>query len=277
VPKLFRRRHVWLPTVWGAIVLLAIGAALGVAALSQLGGYLAPTRFAVGSDGRGARTLVVEGWLDDDALEDAAALARSGRYDRVVTSGGPIETWREIQPWPTYADRAADYLLRHGVRETPVIAVPAPGLEQDRSYLSAAVVRDWARTQGPSLATIDVFSASVHARRSRLVYRMAFGPGVDIGIVAAPPRRYRLDRWWVTSEGTKAVMSEALSLAWTKCCFWPGEEPAAGSKPPPARSISVSAPTGGAAPARPSPASAASAAARRRGRGRRGRARRRRR
>ena len=233
MPKLFRRRHVWLPTVWGTVVLLAIVAALGVAALSQLGGYLAPTRFAVGSDGRGARTLVVEGWLDDDALGDAVALARSGRYDRVVTSGGPIETWREIQPWPTYADRAAAYLLRHGVRETPVIAVAAPALEQDRSYLSAVVVRDWARTQRLSLATIDVFSAGVHARRSRLVYAMAFGPGVDVGIVAAPPRRYRLDRWWATSEGTKAVLSEALSLAWTRCCFWPGDETAPTTTTPP--------------------------------------------
>jgi len=230
VPKLFRRRQIWLPTLFGTAALLAIAAALGIAVLSQLGGFLAPTRFAVGSDGRGARTLVVEGWLDDDALADAVPLARSGRYDRVVTSGGPIETWRDIQPWPTYADRARDYLLRHGVRETTVVAVPAPEVEQDRSYSSAVTVRDWLRAQGPALATIDVFSASVHARRSRLVYAMAFGPGVDVGIVAAPPRRYRLDRWWATSEGTKAVMSELLSLAWTECCFWPSET--AARKPP---------------------------------------------
>ena len=231
MPKLFRRRQIWLPTLFGTVVVLAIVAALGLAALSQVGGFLAPTRFAVGSDGRGARTLVVEGWLDDDALADAVALTRSGRYDRVVTSGGPIQTWRELQPWPTYAERARDYLLRHGVRETLVVAVPAPELEQDRSYLSAVMVRDWVRAQGVALAPIDVFSADVHARRSRLVYAMAFGTGVDVGIVAAPPHRWRLDRWWATSEGTKAVMSELLSLAWTKCCFWPSEKPA---QPPPA-------------------------------------------
>jgi hypothetical protein len=241
VPKLFRRRQVWLPTLGGAIVVLAIAAALGVVVLPELGSYLAPTEPAVGSDGRGARTLIVEGWLDDDALDDAIALARSGRYERVVTSGGPIETWREIQPWPTYADRAADYLRRHGVRETAVVAIPAPELAQDRSYLSAVVVRDWARAQGLPPAAIDLFSAGVHARRSRLVYRMAFGPGVDVGILAAPPHRYRLDRWWATSEGTKAVLGEVLSLAWTKCCFWPAasgaasgtvEERAAGRKSP---------------------------------------------
>jgi DUF218 domain. len=164
---------------------------------------------------------VVEGWLDDDALGAAIELAQGGRYERIVTSGGPIETWREIQRWPTYAERAADYLRHHGVGDTPVCAAPAPELLQDRSFLSAVFVREWLRAREPSLAALDVFSAGVHARRSRLVYRMAFGPGVDVGIVAAPPHRYRLDRWWSTSEGAKAVLGELLSLAWTKCCFWP--------------------------------------------------------
>jgi len=221
LPKLFRRRQVWLPTFWGTAVVLAVVLALGALLLPHLGRYLAPSELAAGSDGRGARTLVVEGWLDDDALGDAIELVRSGRYERIVTSGGPIETWREIQRWPTYAERAADYLRRHDVRDTPVFAAPAPELVQERSFLSAVFVREWLRAREPSLAALDVFSADVHARRSRLVYRMAFGPGVDIGIVAAPPHRWRLDRWWSTSEGAKAVLGELLSLAWTKCCFWP--------------------------------------------------------
>jgi hypothetical protein len=234
---MFRRRAVWLPTVWGLIVLVAIAAMFAIALLPRLGDYLAPTDRAVGSDGRGARLLVVEGWLDDDALDDAIVFARSGGYERVVTSGGPIEAWRELQPWPTFAERAADYLRRHGAGTPPVVAAPAPETTQDRSYLSALVVRDWARREGLSLAAIDVFSAGVHARRSRLVYRMAFGSGVAVGIVAAPPRGYALERWWSTSDGAKTVVGELLALAWTKCCFWPvdpgtPEESGGGRKPP---------------------------------------------
>ena len=41
---------------------------------------------------------------------------------------------------------------------------------------------------------------------------MAFGPGVEIGIFAARPRRYDLERWWATSEGAKAVLGELLGL-----------------------------------------------------------------
>ena len=219
MPRLFRRRHVWLPTAWGALVLLAVAVALVGVLVRGVAFWLAPTEPAV-HDG-GARTLVIEGWLDDTALDDAVPLIRSGRYQRVVTSGGPIETWREIQPWPSYAERAADHLRRRGVPATAVTAVPAPDLAQDRSYGSAVVVRRWARDQGIALPAVDVFSADVHARRSRLVYRMVFGPGVDVGIVAAQPHRYSLAHWWATSEGAKAVVGELLSVAWTKCCFWP--------------------------------------------------------
>jgi len=61
----------------------------------------------------------------------------------------------------------------------------------------------------------------VHARRSWLVYRMAFGDGVEVGVLSARPTGYDLQRWWTTSTGVKTVIGEALSLAWTKCCFWP--------------------------------------------------------
>ena len=222
MPRLFRRRHVWLPTAWGALVLLAVAVAVVGGLVRGVAFWLAPTEPAV-HDG-GARTLVVEGWLDDTALDDAVPLIRSGRYQRVVTSGGPIETWREIQPWRSTAERAVDYLHRHGSGDTPLIAVPLPAFAQNHTYHIAVGARDWMRANDGSFDAVDVFSASVHARRSRLVYRIAFGAQVEVGVLAAAPRGYTLDRWWATSEGAKAVVGEVLSLGWTSCCFWPAND-----------------------------------------------------
>jgi hypothetical protein len=210
-----------MPTWWGALVVLVLVGALGAATVPQLGTWLAPNAPAPGREGRGARILIVEGWLDDDVLDDALAAVRHGSYARVVTSGGPIETWREIQPWSSYAERAADHLRRHGLGAIPVVALPAPETAKNRTYLSALVVRDWMRSHDLAGEDVDLFSAGVHARRSRLVYRMAFGPDVEIGVLAARPRRYDLERWWETSEGAKSVIGELLNLAWTECCFWP--------------------------------------------------------
>jgi hypothetical protein len=229
LPTLFRRREMWLPTWQGSLLLGAVAVAGVVLALRHVGPYLAVDAPAVGRDGHGAPTLVVEGWLEEDGLDQALAALAQGRDQRVVTSGGPIEGWREGQRFGSYAERAADYLRRHGAGAMPVVAAPAPASLQDRTFLSAVVVRDRLRQEGVAATSIDLFSASVHARRSRLTYRLAFGPDVEVGVRAAVPKRYALDRWWATSDGAKATFGELVSLAWTACCFWPppAETPAA--------------------------------------------------
>ena len=221
MPAWFRRRQIWLPTWQGALLLVVVVAAASLIAFRHLASYLATNDPVAAHDGRGAKTLIVEGWLEEDGLDAAIAVIATGRYQRVIASGGPIDGWREGRSWPTYAERAADYLRRHGVTSIPVVAVAAPEALQDRTFRSAVVVRDWLRRQDDKLDAVDLFSGSVHARRSRLVFRMAFGPEVEVGIFAAAPRRYALERWWTTSEGVKAVLDEAISLAWTACCFAP--------------------------------------------------------
>jgi hypothetical protein len=222
MPSLFRRREVVLPTVWGTLLLGAVFIALATLALRHLGAYLAPNEPASARDGGSARTLVVEGWLEEDALDDAIAVISRGRYERILVSGGPIEGWRDERRFATFAERGTDYLRRHGVAAIPVVAVPAPASARDRSFLSALLVRDWLRRNAAGTDALDLFSAGVHARRSRLVYRLAFGPEVEIGIFASAPRTYPLERWWSTSDGAKSAIGELLALAWTKCCFWPG-------------------------------------------------------
>ncbi len=220
----------------GALVFLVVATATLLLCARAAGFFLFVDEPARGSDGHGARLLVVEGWLDEDALDAAAAAFRAGRYERVVTSGGPIDSWHEGQTATNFADRAAGYLKLHALADVAVAAAPAPASAQDRSFLSAVVVRDWIRREGLAPAAIDVYSAGVHARRSRMVYRLAFGPSVEVGMRAALPKNYDLEHWWRTSQGAKAVLDEALSLAWTTCCFWP---PAPGSheerwaQPPP--------------------------------------------
>ena len=169
----------------------------------------------------GARTLVVEGWIDRAELRHAAAAARKGRYDRVLTTGGPIEPEIDLGDRKNLAARAAAELRAIGLTDLPVIAVPAPASAQDRTYLSAVMVREWVAQNDPALASLDLYSAGVHARRSWLVYRMAFGDAVEVGVLSAPPTHYDPPRWWTTSTGVKTVIGEAISLAWTKCCFWP--------------------------------------------------------
>ena len=90
MPRLFQRRDVLLPRLWGWLLLLAL---LGAAAL------------------RVARQL-----------DAAAACVRAAGCRSVLTSGGPIPS---VSPFASFAERAADR-LRQKLPEMVVEALPTP-------------------------------------------------------------------------------------------------------------------------------------------------------
>jgi len=218
MPALFRRRELLLPTLWGWLVGLTLLGGAAVAIGLSLGGWLAVTEPVSTAQGGPARVLVIEGWLLGPELDAAARYVRSRGYARVVTSGSPID--EPLSAFTNYAERAAA-ALRTRLPDLPVEAAPVPTILQDRTYTTAIGVREWARRSGERVDAIDVYSIGAHARRTRWLYAMAFGEATTIGIVAGTPYNADPLRWWTTSEATKSVMGETISLAWTACCFWP--------------------------------------------------------
>ena len=54
-----------------------------------------------------------------------------GGYERIVTTGGPIDN--EFERWgaESYAERARSYLVRNGISDATVIAVTARAMQSD--------------------------------------------------------------------------------------------------------------------------------------------------
>jgi hypothetical protein len=217
--RLMRRRSVPVPTGLGcalaALVLLAAVAAVRTA-LPSLHAFLAPQAPV----GRGL--LVVEGWVGRDTIAGAARIFAEGRYEKVLTTGAPIESLWPDMPYESQAELAAFAMALEGVPADRVFAVPTPASAQDRTFLSAVMVREFLRERGLVPEALDVVSEGTHARRSWRLYRVAFGADVEIGVIATPPRSYEADRWWQTTAGAKSVLTEAIGLAWVTCCFDPG-------------------------------------------------------
>lgn len=218
MPAWFRRREIVLPTWRGLLLLLGVALALGVVVGRALGGWLSVTEPVDVVPAEAARVLVVEGWLAVPELEAAAAFARGRGYAQVVTSGGPIND--PFNRFDNFAERAAA-VLRARLPGVPVRALPTPPTAQNRTFASAVWVRDGLRASGPLPPALDVYSLGPHARRTRWMYRLAFGEATRVGIVAGTPYESDPLRWWTGSEAAKAVLGEAISLAWTACCFWP--------------------------------------------------------
>ena len=211
---LFRQRKLWLPTIWGWLVLLVLGFVLCMFVVRNIYAYLAP------NEPVGARFLVVEGWLSPSELDQAMQAFKTNGYTRIVATGGPTD-WPETK-YGNYAEMAAEYLMQHGVPADSILVVPAPPSAQERTYLSAVMLRESAQQLGIKLDAIDLFSSGAHARRSRLLYQMALGKEVRVGVLAARPGDYDRKAWWRTSNGVESIVFQAIGLIWVQCCFWPG-------------------------------------------------------
>jgi hypothetical protein len=189
-----------------------------LAALALAARWVQPF-LAVVAPAPGAKVLVVEGWAYASELDQAALWARQRNYEWVLTSGGPMNAWGDNR---TYAERAAQYLAPRLPPSVKLQAVSSPNPPQDRTFTTAVWVRDWARLHKVDVTAIDVMAGGVHARRSRAMYRLAFGPQTHVGIIAAASMDEDQTRWWRNSQAFKDVLGEGFSALWSTCCFWPG-------------------------------------------------------
>ncbi|WP_304918050.1 ElyC/SanA/YdcF family protein [Methylophaga sp.] len=206
----------WFPTVWGGLIFLLLLLIGGLFLLKQLAVILAP------NDPLAERTyLVVEGWQEEDSLLSALAIFNAEGYQYMITTGGPNR--RFLSPaHASYAEQAGAFMLEQGLDGEKLIVIPAPESAQERTYLSAVMVRDWLALKGANLTELNVHTSHVHARRTRYLYQRAFRD-VKIGIYAAAPQSFELKQWWKTSDGAKSVITELIGNAWVTCCFHPGE------------------------------------------------------
>lgn len=214
---LLKRKQALVLTWPGRILLLLAGVAALMIAARYAYPFLAPSRPAYG------QILIVEGWMPDAELEQAIRVFGTHDYQLLVTTGGPLLRGSFLSEYSTYAQLTAASLRRLGLEQKVVVPVPAPRVQRDRTYASALAVRDWLSATGTSVASVDVFSLGVHARRTRLLFQKALGENVHVGVISATDPEYDPGRWWVSSAGVRAIIGETLAYLYARFLFNPRE------------------------------------------------------
>jgi len=212
---LLRRRSCWLPTVRGALLLLILFAFLLIFGFRNIQAFLAV------NDPAPEGILVVEGWSPDYALETARLEEQGNPHHLLYVVGGPLEQGAPLSQYPTYADLGAAILLRMGMSQDTVQAVPSGYVYKDRTYAEAVALSIWLRQHGLSPKEINLISLGAHARRSRLLFEKAFGKSTRVGIIAVEDRNYDPAHWWKTSEGVRSVISETIAYGYARFLFSP--------------------------------------------------------
>ncbi len=215
--KFVARKDCWVPTARGWLVMA--GSLLGAAALATgcLYDFLsvtAPVR---------ADVLIVESWLSDKALRDAAAEFERGGYKYLMTCGPRelAEVWRSSSIYKTGPELAAAALTSMGLRKDLIVPLSPSSVLRDRTYSAALAAAAWLVSTNVGVRAVNVYSSGPHARRSRLLYQRALGNEVRVGVFAHLPSSYDPNGWWTTSNGFQDVIDEAVAYLYVRTLFRP--------------------------------------------------------
>lgn len=210
----FRKRFLWVPTFWTIIITFSVLIGSSFFMVKNLAYFLAKQE-PVNSD-----VLVVEGWLPEESIKQAFLEFKNGDYKLIITTGGPDLGYNA--QYATYAERAGAALINLGLRPSQLLVIPSPASAQERTFLSAVMVRVALAKLNSAYKAVNVFSGDVHARRTHLLYGVAFREtDINIGILVANSNQFELAYWWKNSNGAKSVLTEFIGWLWVKCCFNP--------------------------------------------------------
>ncbi len=204
-----------------SVMLLAI-----YAAVLNVHPFLAVTHRA------NAKILVVEGWIDEYAIRAGADEFKTGDYEHIITTGGPVPgSDGYTNDYNTFASVGARRLKAAGVAYESVLMVPSHVIGRDRTYTSAIALRRWLRDHNMALQSFNVVTVDAHARRTRLLFQKALGNDVRVGIISIPNPDYDAKHWWRYSEGVREVIGEGIAYTYAKV-FSYQSEPSPEERPP---------------------------------------------
>jgi hypothetical protein len=206
--RLVQRRTLWCPTWLGSFCVALFLAAPAIWWFCFGEAFLSIT------ERRSAEVLVVEGWIGRDGVRAAATEFVERRYRYIVATGGETiaDRWEE-GGW-SYAQGAANELIRSGVPADRIIVAPARDTQRQRTFESAVAVWRALQTKAIQPKTLNVFTAGPHARRSRLVFAKVEPPDTNVGVVSWAPSTYHAVPWWQSSDRAKELLSETAGYVY---------------------------------------------------------------
>ena len=215
---LLSRRERWGLSARGWLSLILGVALLGYGWARTVQPFLAVTHRT------DAKVLVVEGWIHEFAMRAAAEEFRTGHYDKIYTTGGPVVgTDGATNNFNTIAYVGADLLLKAGVPPEFIQRVPSHVSGRDRTYSSALALRAWFESRHLPLPAINVLTEDAHARRTRLLFAKAFDGQPHVGIISIPDPDYQARHWWRYSEGVREVLGESIAYIYARFLFHPAK------------------------------------------------------
>lgn len=158
-----------------------------------------------------ADVLVIEGWLTDRMLKEAAAEYLRGNYRYCLLSGR------------SYLSRSPEELLiRSGIDSTSVKFTDAETRKGHNTYHIALAARQWLQTHDPNVMSINIFTAGPHGPKSWIIFKRVFGKNYRVGVLTSSIERSDTDLWWESKQGTRNLIKYVIGYFYGM--LWPFKE-----------------------------------------------------
>lgn len=212
--RLIYRQEIWTLTIQGWLAVVGFIIALALFLVTHIHSFL-----AVNSPIQ-ADILVVEGWIPDYAIKNAIAEFNKGNYQKLITTGLPLQLGYYLSPYKNDAELAAATLTVLGFEQDKLVAVPASTVPRNRTSAAAIALNQWLKTSDLNVKSINVYSFDAHARRSWLIFKQALAPNIKVGIISEKPLEYNPQKWWSYSAGVRSIISEAIAYIYARLINW---------------------------------------------------------
>jgi hypothetical protein len=155
-----------------------------------------------------ADTLVIEGWVPDYVVAEAADEFRSGGYRKIFVSGLVFDKNDRHFPDKSDAVIVTRFLLANGIVPTVVedCAVSAPSF--NRTSHMARAVREKMKSTNYVPRGVNVVTLGPHARQTLIAYKRMLGSVTPVGVLSYPKNDYNPNRWWASAAGIKKTTKD---------------------------------------------------------------------
>ncbi|MFC2100978.1 DUF1684 domain-containing protein [Bacteroidota bacterium] len=216
--KLFSKKHRWGLTLFSWIILLVIFFLFVFIYIKKINSFLSV------NNKEDAKILVIEGWIPDYAISEAIIEFKTHSYQKIFTVGSTLMAGSHLSGFHTHAEVAYKTILKLGFEKDKIVMVPSAHFTKDRTYASALALKRYFKAMDITVNSINMVTLGCHARRSRLLFKKAFGKDFNVGVISVNDESFDPGTWWKSSNGVREIIDETIAYIYAWIFFKPPKE-----------------------------------------------------
>ena len=213
--KIIHKKESYRLTWLGRLMVLLFFAVLTALFVFRMPLFLSQTNPVNG------QILVLDGLMYDNAIKQAMQLFEDGNYERIVVSGGDLQSGFYISEIKSMAELSYATFIKLGFDSSKLVCLPTGLVERNRTFTSAKALRNWLDENAPDYQSADIVVMGCHAARSIYLYELALEKTYKVGVISIQEPGYEVKKWWKTSKGVRTVIGEFLGYIYVRFFYFP--------------------------------------------------------